>query len=472
MTASATKKIAYNTAVQVAGKGVVMVLAAVSVVILTRYLGPDGYGNFTLALVYLTFFGIIADLGLFTIAVREMSKDKSRMQEILGNTLSLRALLSIVVFAAAIGIAWLLPYAVDVKVAIAIAATSHFFGLLNSSIVTIFQTELRMDKSVISDIVGRALALAAVLFVIWQDWGFYAIVATATVGSVATFLVSTWLARKWVHLAFYKNVTLWKELFKESLPLGAALVVSNFYFRVDILILSFMSSAAAVGIYGAVFKIFELLMTVPQFFQNSTFPVLVKRLHHGTADASAFMQKSFDAMLIAGGAFAFGGLVIAQDIMRVIGGAEFVSGADALRVTLFAMAFSFTIIMFSSLYVAKGKQVAALKIGSLGLVLNVVFNLFLIPVFGIVGAAAATLVTEAIILTLYLFGARRTLKVRVSLHAVPKVLVAGVATVGVMWLLRDHFLPAFLVGGATYVALVFAQGLIKREILAELRPGR
>lgn len=470
--ASATKKIAYNTAIQIAGKGVVMILAAISVIILTRYLGPAGYGNFTLALVYLTFFGIIADLGLFTIAVREMSKDRSRMQEILGNTLSLRALLSVVVFAAAIGIAWLLPYQLDVKVAIAIAATSHFFGLLNSSVVTVFQTELRMDKSVISDIVGRTLALGAVIFVIWADWGFYAIVATATVGAIATFLTSTWLARKWVRLSFYFNITLWKELFKESLPLGAALVVSNFYFRVDILILSFMTSAVSVGIYGAVFKIFELLMTVPQFFQNSTFPVLVKRLHHGTADATSFMQKSFDAMLIAGGAFAFGGLVIAEDIMRIIGGPEFVSGAGALRVTLFAMAFSFTIIMFSSLYVAKGRQIAALKIGSLGLVLNIVFNLMLIPVIGIIGAAAATLVTEMIILTLYLFGARRTLQVRVSLRAVPKVLLAGVVTVGVMWLLRSNFLLAFLVGGATYVALIFAQGLIKREILAELKPSR
>jgi O-antigen/teichoic acid export membrane protein len=469
---SATKKVAYNTAIQVAGKGIVMVLAAVSVAILTRYLGPSGYGNFTLALVYLTFFGIMADLGLFTIAVREMSKDKSRMQEILGNTLSLRALLSIVVFSVAIGIAWLLPYEVDVKVAIAIAAVSQFFGLLNSSIITVFQTELRMDRSVISDIVGRSLALAAVLFVIWQDWGFYAIVATAAVGSLATFLVSIFLSRRWVNFAFYYNPKLWKELMKESLPLGAALVVSNFYFRVDVLLLSFLASSAAVGIYGAVFKIFELLMTVPQFFQNSTFPILVKRLHKGTADSDAFMQKAFDAMLIAGAAFAFGGLLIAPDIMRVIGGPEFVSGADALRVTLFAMSFSFTIIMFSSLYVAMGRQIAALKIGLFGLVANVLLNLIFIPMFGIVGAALSTLITEACILGLYLRGAKGTLGVKVSLHAVPRVLLAGVLTVAAMWPLREHFIIAFLVGGTVYVAAVFALRLVKRDILAELRPGR
>lgn len=472
MASSATKKVAYNTGIQVAGKGVVMVLAAVSVIILTRYLGPSGYGNFTLALVYLTFFGIIADLGLFTIAVREMSKDKSRMQEILGNTLSLRALLSVVVFSVAIGIGWLLPYTVTVKTAIAIAAASQFFGLLNSSLVTVFQTELRMDRSVISDVIGRSVSLAAVLFVIWQNWGFYAIVGTAAAGSLATLLVSVLLARRWVRPAFYFNVALWKELFKESLPLGAALVVSNFYFRVDVLLLSFLSSAAAIGIYGAVFKIFDLLMTVPQFFQNSTFPILVKRLHEGTADAKPFMQKSFDAMLIAGGAFAFGGLVIAQDVMRVIGGPQFVSGANALRITLFAMSFSFTIIMFSSLYVALGRQVAALKIGVFGLIANVALNLVLIPMFGIAGAAAATLISEACIFGLYLRGARKTLGVHVSLHAAPRVLLAGVVTVAVMWLLRGNFVLAFLAGGVTYVGLVFALRLIKRDVLAELRPGR
>ena len=153
-TNSATKSIAYNTAVQVLGKMFVLVLAAVSIGILTRYLGADGYGKFSLALVYLSLFGIVGDLGLFTIAVREMAKDESKMQSIVANTLSLRALMALVVFTVAIGVGWLLPYTPDVKIAIAIAAFSHFFGLLNSTLVTVFLTKLRMGFAVISDIIG------------------------------------------------------------------------------------------------------------------------------------------------------------------------------------------------------------------------------------------------------------------------------------------------------------------------------
>lgn len=468
--ASTTKKIAYNTGVQVIGKGIVLVLAAVSIGVLTRYLGAAGYGKFTLALVYLSFFGIVADLGLFTIAVREMSRDESRMQEIVANTLSLRALTAFVVFSLAIAISWLLPYTPDTKVAIAIAAGSQFFGLLNSSLITIFQTKLRMGLSVTSDVIGRAAALAAVLFVASQNLGFYAVVATAALGSFVTLVVSMILARRFVRIAFYRDVALWKEMIKESLPLGAALVVSQFYYRVDILLLSFLRTPADVGIYGAVFKVLEMLLTLPSFFQNSVFPILVKGLTIHAERARVIMQKSFDAMLLAGVPLAFGGLLLAPDIMRIIGGSEFVSGADALRVTLFALIFSFTIIMFGSLYVAKGRQVAALGIGVIGLVVNVALNLILIPIYGIVGAAVATLFSEALIFVLYLRGSKRKIGVPVSLAAVPKTLLAGGIMLAVMWPLRHSFVLAFAIGAITYLAMVLALRLVTKDILAELRP--
>lgn len=469
---SATKKIAYNTGIQVIGKGVVMVLGAVSIVILTRYLGPAGYGNFTLALVYLTFFGIVADLGLFTIAVREMSKDESRIQEILGNTLSLRALLSVVVFSLAIGIGWLLPYTPDVKVAIAIAAVSHLFGLLNSSLITVFQTKLQMGKSVISDVIGRAASLAAVIVVVTLNWGFYAVVATAALGSFVTFVVSSLLVRRFAKLTFYRDTALWKMMFKESLPLGAALVVSQLYYRVDILMLSFMKTPADVGIYGAVFKVVELLMTLPGFFQNSVFPVLVRRLRVHVSHAQAVTQKGFDAMLLVGAGLAAGGLVLAPDIMRIIGGREFASGAGPLRVTLLAMMFTFGIVMMSSLYIALGKQVKVLKIGAIGLLLNVGLNLLLIPPLGIMGAAVVTLVSEAVIFALFLVGTRRQLRIPISIGAAPKIILAATVMVAAMWPLRGNFIIAFLVGSAVYGVLAVALRLVSRDIIAELRPRR
>ncbi len=80
MTSSARRRVASNTAVQLAGKGAVLAIGAVSIAIVTRYLGPDDYGKYTLALMYMQLFGVLADVGLFTTVVREISKDPSRTE--------------------------------------------------------------------------------------------------------------------------------------------------------------------------------------------------------------------------------------------------------------------------------------------------------------------------------------------------------------------------------------------------------
>ena len=71
---SARRLVAANTAVQVAGKGVTLAIGLASIAIVTRYLGPDDYGRYTLALTYIQLFGVLADVGLFTIVVREISR--------------------------------------------------------------------------------------------------------------------------------------------------------------------------------------------------------------------------------------------------------------------------------------------------------------------------------------------------------------------------------------------------------------
>jgi O-antigen/teichoic acid export membrane protein len=468
---SATKKVAYNTLVQIGGKVVVLVVGALSIGILTRYLGPTGYGKFTLALVYLSFFGIVADLGLFTIAVREMSKNPRRIAEIAGNTLSLRTLLAAVVMSLAVGISWLLPYEPDVKIAIAIATVPNFLGLMNSTLVTVFQTKLRMERSVIADIVGRLASLAAVIVVAVLDLGFYAVVTTAAVGMIVTFASSALLARRLVRLRFLTDVALWKELLVESLPLGAALVIVNMYFRADIILLSFLRSNAEVGLYGAVFKLIELLITLPVFFMNSVLPVLMRRLGEGKDQAARVIQKSFDLLLIAGLAFAGGGLVLAPDIMRLIGGSEFVPAADALRLSLAAVALTFLSVAFSNLYIAKGRQVMALKLGTIGLIINVGLNLLVIPAYGITGAAAVTLFSELVIFVLYLRGASRDLGFGVSPRVIPRLALATAAMIAVTWLLRGSFPLALLGGGLTYLAGLVGLGIITKDVIRELRPG-
>jgi hypothetical protein len=85
---SARRRVASNTALQLAGKGALLAMGAVSIAVLTRYLGPERYGQYTLALMYMQLFAVLADVGLFTTVVREISRDPSRTDELAGNALT------------------------------------------------------------------------------------------------------------------------------------------------------------------------------------------------------------------------------------------------------------------------------------------------------------------------------------------------------------------------------------------------
>ncbi|MEX1112870.1 MAG: flippase [Patescibacteria group bacterium] len=468
MNQSATKKIALNTLVQSIAKTFVIVMGLVSVAILTRYLGAEGYGKFTLVLVYLSIFGIAADMGLFTISIREMSKNLRRTQEIFSNTLALRGLLGVIVLLIAIGVSWLLPYEPDVRIGIIIAGGAHLFGLLNSAMMAVFQSRLVMGYAAIADLAGRAIALGAVIAVAALGLGFYAVVATASLGAFVTFLVSTWLVRRYVRVKPMKDLILWKGLLREALPYGLTLVVVQLYFRVDILLLSFFKTNADVGIYGAVFKVFELLMVFSGFFNNSTFPILNRRLKESSAKARAFTQKSFNILFIGGLGIAAGSLTIAPFVMRIVGGQEFVAGSDALRVVLLTMPFTFSVLALGSLLLALGKQKVMLRISTYSLVLNIVLNLFLIPPYGFIGAAVATLISEVFLITFYYRYTRKLAGFSLS-PAIPlRAVAAAVVMVAVMLPLMHLPLLAFLAGSTTYLGGLVLFRAVDKDTLKEL----
>jgi O-antigen/teichoic acid export membrane protein len=468
MAQTATRKIAYNTAVQLIGKGVTVLVGVVSIGILTRYLGPAGYGNFTTALVYLTFFGMIADMGLFTIAVREISRHESRMQEIVSNTLALRAVLSLVIFGVAYGVALLLPYTPDVKIGIAIVAISQLFGLLNSSLATVFQVKLRMDFTTLADVAGRIASFIAVLIVAKADLGFFAVVGTAAVGALVTLLISTFFVRRYVKVRVAMDWQLWKQMLKETAPLGAAVVVSSLYLKLDVLMLSLMRSAEDVGVYGAIYKLVDILQALPVLFGSSVLPLLVRRLKESNAAAHRVAQRAFDVLFISSVGVAFGGLVVGSDVLRIIGGQEFVRGTSALQVTLFALISIYVVTVYGIVYIAKNRQIQVLKVGLLGLTVNFLLNLYAIPKYGILGAAWVTVISECVIGSIFYIGIRRQLGRYMSLRVVPRATLAAVLMAAIIWPLRTHFAVALVVGAIAYSGLVILFRAMPTEVLREL----
>jgi O-antigen/teichoic acid export membrane protein len=470
VTPSTRRRVASNTAVQIVGKCLVLAIGATSIAVLTRYLGPEDYGRYTLALMYMQLFGVLADVGLYTTVVREVSKDPARTAELVSNALTLRLLLSIAVVAVGAGVSLLLPYEPDVRVAIVIAGAPVALGMLTSSFVAVLQARLRMGRAVVGDVLGRAVALGLVLVVIWLDLGFYAVLGAAAGGAVAALLVTSWLTRPLTSVSFRADAKLWRALLKTSLPLGVALAINEVYFRIDTLIISVYEPYEQVAFYTLAYRILELILVLGTVFLNSVLPVLSEAVARDEVRTMRVIRDSTDLLVAMGAPLVAGGLVLAPEIVEVAAGERFGEAATPLRILLVAGALIWVNGVFGTALIAKERQTSALWLNVAALTFNIVMNFLLVPRHGIVAAAVVTVASELLILA----GSYRLMRRHLGFFPFPATLApalaAAAAMAGLLWVLDDAPLPALVpLGLATYAAALWTISPASRRLVAGLR---
>ena len=133
------RKIAYNVVFNVITKFISTILALVGIGFITRYLGIQGFGDYSTVLAFFSFFGSAADFGLYSITAREISRPNADEEKILGNAFTFRLISSVVVFLITPIFVYFLPYSHDVKLGIIIAAASFVFSSTYMVLNGVFQ---------------------------------------------------------------------------------------------------------------------------------------------------------------------------------------------------------------------------------------------------------------------------------------------------------------------------------------------
>ncbi|MFB0965468.1 MAG: oligosaccharide flippase family protein [Patescibacteria group bacterium] len=167
----ATKKVYLNTAAQIAGKISTALISIFLVKILTNYLDLAGYGLYSKIYNYLSIFSVVADLGLYTITVREISDHKDnpeKVRSIAGTVLSIRTGMGLAIIAISLGLAAFLPGydTFPALVGILIAGVFTLFGLVNSSILSLLQAYLKTEFSFVSTTMGKLTNLLTIIAVV------------------------------------------------------------------------------------------------------------------------------------------------------------------------------------------------------------------------------------------------------------------------------------------------------------------
>jgi PST family polysaccharide transporter len=361
-------------------------------VLLARHLDADALGRVGFWLAAFLAVESFVDLGSGAVVMRRSAADPEALPSLL---VAGRRMRTWTAAGAAVGFgaaAW--SFDEPGAMWIALAATYYFTWALELSPI-VLKNELSYGT------VSAARVLAAVLRL-----AFVAALLALGVHSAGPQLValtaSAGLANVWVHRRSRPHlpvprgpVVAASGVFREALPLGLAGLCQQIYFHVDNVFVRVHLGDEAVGRYFACMRLMGFSILGAQYVAASALPWFVRRAPHGGL-ARAAVRLAVPAVLLAA---PFYGVVaaFAGDVLALVFKPQFASEADVLVWLLRAGLAVHVGALLHTALVASGARSAALAVSAGALALNVLANAWAVPRFGLAGAAAVTLATEAFV---------------------------------------------------------------------------
>ncbi len=466
---SYTRKIAHNTIIQMIGKGISTIIGVVVIGMLTRYLGESGYGQYITIMAFLQLFGVLVDMGLYIVLVKKISEPGADEQRLTSAIFTLRLVSAVIFLGLAPLIVLFFPYPAVVKWGVLVTSLSFLSITLNQALAGVFQKHLRMDRVVIAEVLGRIVLVSATYAVIQAGLGLLWVMGSVVIGSVTNFIVTFFFSRQLVRIRLRFDVAVWKQVIKESWPIALSIAFNLVYFKADTIILSLYKSASAVGIYGAAYKVLEVLTTVPAMFAGLVLPLLATAW--AAADTERFrrvLQKSFDAMAMIALPLAVGTMFIAQPVMDLVA-PDFTDSAAVLRLLIIATATIFIGNLFGNTVVAINKQKTMMWLYLGVSIVSLTGYLIFIPRYSYFGAASMTIVSELLITITAGWIVLRYSRTRLSGKVFARALLATASMGAALWLTAGlHVIVQLIIAVAVYGAVLIAVRGITKDTLQEV----
>lgn len=465
---SKTQAIIAHTGIQVLSKILNIALGLAAFSLLTQYLGQEGFGQYTIITTYLGIFGIVADMGLSIVAIQMIGEEPDNEGYIFNTVLSVRIITALIALSLAPIIALLLPYSPVVKIGIALTFLSFFFSSIIQLFTALFQGRISMIFPAYADAAGRLILLAGVIGATLLHRGLYLILIITVLGNGMQCLMLYLRSRKFFPIKFQINRFIGRKIFKRSWPIALSIAFNLIYLKADILILSFFRPEGDVGLYGASYRILEVLVTIPMMFMGITLSSFANAWSQNDfARFRRYLQKSFDAMFILALPLVVGTIFIAPKLMLFISGADFAISGNILQILIIASGMVFISTLFGHLINVIHAQRTMVWGYAVGAIVGLIGYCIFIPLFSFWGAAWMTVVTEGLILGMSFIIFYKRTHMRPNFTRIPSIFFASAMMGLFVWFFVGQW-PLFAVLLTTPViyglTLFLTKGISRDEI--------
>jgi O-antigen/teichoic acid export membrane protein len=490
---SKTRIVLKNAAIQAVSQVVTWILTWILLVMLPRYLGDSQFGKLFFAITYGTIFSTLINLGVNTFLVKEVAilhatpdmpaseiaGRRTKMHALLSNVLALKLGLATAIYVIQSIVIYFLPYSVETRQAVLIIGLGTCIGAVTQTLCGAFQGLQYVLAPSVVVIIEKIIITAGCAVLLLQGHSLLSVCWVHTAGAVVSFILAlSWLYR-------YENFTVaWdgpilRRIFLGGLPFLVWVVFGEIYIRIDVLMLSLMSSDAVVGWYGAATRLYGTLLFIPNILTTSVFPA-VMRMGSDLGDEAAFSRASerlMNLVLFAAIPIATGTIAVARPLVRLLyGPGPFENAGPNLQILGVSILLVSIDVVLGTALIARGREKAWAVTAVAAAIFNPLVNLWAIPFTlriwgnGGIGASMATALTEL----LMMFAALRLMPpgVFTSRNIVVgcKGCLIGVAMVALLhWWGTENLWLLIPAGAIFYLPLALLWGVLPREDFYHLR---
>jgi O-antigen/teichoic acid export membrane protein len=472
-----TRRAFADVGVQLGGRVLNLIPGVVVTLLLARSLGDAGFGRWSTLLAVVQIASYVGDFGLEQVAVRHAASKPEEEADWIAALLTFRLALTVPVMVATVIVQLLIASSAEMAAAGLILTVTLLAGAVNILRVT-FQLRVRNWLTVLTTTVNSLVWAAGVVIIAAHDGGLVAFSLAFLGAAVVSVALTAVLALRIVPVRLRGATRHWRELLRVGVPVGIAGMLMTVYLRLDQVLLFLIAGAKESGLYAAAYRILDQAQYIPNAAMITFLPIIasawpadaarVRRLSTGIAEGMA---------LISLPALGFS-IVAAEPTMRLLFGPAFVEAAPALPILMAAFVCVAFSTLFGYLVVIVELQRKLIVYAGISLVVNIALNAVLIPLFGFVGAAVATLVTELVMMVL----TGRAVIADIELHpSAGRFARTALAATGMSLAVAGARAAGVGIGGLAAVAVVSYPALVlllrafsvaeARELLAARRAG-
>ncbi len=363
-----------------------------------RYIGVQQFGILNYATAFVAIFNPLATLGLDAVVVRRLVADSTKQQSILGTSFWLRFIAGwLTWWIAILGVYLLRPDDSTMITTVMILGAGSIFQSLDT-IDLWFQSQVQSKYSVLAKNTAFIIATSIKVTLITIHAPLIAFVLTilmeTVLGAIGMFIVYKHQGRL-IQLWQWSR-SLAKDLLKESFPLILSGLTIMIYMRIDQIMLGQMIGDKAVGIYSAATRISEVWYFIPMTVASSVMPSIFKAKEIGEElyyQRIGQLNRGLTWLAIA---VAIVMTFVSQPLIVMLFGDSYIASGSILAVHIWASVFVFTGVATGGWFVAENLTYLSLYRTLSGAIVNILLNIFLIPIYGGIGAALATVIAQSV----------------------------------------------------------------------------